>query len=89
MDAYELAQLCHTLSIEEFEAPMTKVSNDLLLEGEQRLRLSMVGKLCSTKQANRETFRVVIPKIWKTSLGVEVEVVKENTFVFTFKHMMD
>ena len=49
---------------------------------EKKLDLCLVGKILSNKQINRESFRAVMMRIWKTNS--DIEVVQDNTFLFIF-----
>lgn len=51
---------------------------------EEKMGLSLVGKILSTKKISKEAFQALIPSIWKVSKGVTVEQCGENTYVFCF-----
>ncbi|KAL5864153.1 hypothetical protein ACOSQ3_001667 [Xanthoceras sorbifolium] len=57
--------------------------------GARKLALCLVGKILTTKLINREAFRAVIPKIWRTTQTFIMENVKENVFVFQFQNQAD
>ncbi|KAK2637132.1 hypothetical protein Ddye_031924 [Dipteronia dyeriana] len=56
-------------------------------DGIKRLGLLLVGKILSNKSVNRGAFIGVIPKIWRTMVAVEIEVIEGNIFSFTFKYV--
>ncbi|KAL5783297.1 hypothetical protein ACOSP7_008326 [Xanthoceras sorbifolium] len=57
--------------------------------GARKLALCLVGKILTTKLINREAFRAIIPKIWRTTQTFIMENVKENVFVFQFQNQAD
>ncbi|KAL5739486.1 hypothetical protein ACOSQ2_028666 [Xanthoceras sorbifolium] len=89
MDEVEIAKLCESLSLSDKDGPIATMDNDLKKNGVQKLALSLVGKVITNKVINREAFRSVIPKIWKTSQGVDIEALGNNTFVFSFRNSVD
>ncbi|KAL5741836.1 hypothetical protein ACOSP7_028568 [Xanthoceras sorbifolium] len=60
------------------------VDEGLKAEGIRRLSLSLVGKIVSNREVNREAFRNTIASIWRTKNEVEVESIGVNLFVFRF-----
>ncbi|TXG57331.1 hypothetical protein EZV62_018644 [Acer yangbiense] len=85
MNADEVAKLCGALSLKEKEGPLMPLKKTLKDDGEKRLGLKLVGKILSNKLVNWDAFMHLIPKIWKIKQGVDIEVVGENIFSFTFR----
>ena len=87
MDPEEIARLCASLSSRSQEEKLWSVRDALKDSVGKKLDLCLVGKVLSNKYINREAFRAVIPKIWQTTL--DVEVVQDNTFLFYFRNQGD
>lgn len=51
--------------------------------------LSSVGKLLSSKPLNKNTFHVTIKAVWSFVLGLKIEDMELNTFLFTFPSQQD
>ncbi|KAK2650220.1 hypothetical protein Ddye_017709 [Dipteronia dyeriana] len=85
MNSEEIVRLCASFSLKDVEGLIRKPSADLKLVVIQRLTLSLVGKVLSSKLVNREAFMKVLKNIWRVKNGVEIEVVTGNVFVFHFK----
>ncbi|KAL5789589.1 hypothetical protein ACOSQ2_004477 [Xanthoceras sorbifolium] len=84
MELEEIARRCAKLSLSDDDGPIAKVDEGLKAEGIQRLSLSLVGKIISNREVNREAFRNTIASIWLTKSEVEVESIGVNLFVFRF-----
>ncbi|KAK3211147.1 hypothetical protein Dsin_015853 [Dipteronia sinensis] len=87
MNAEDIALLCNGLSIHEKERPMCTLDENLKDNGELRLALCLVGKVFSTKLANKNVFKDVMNKIWRVDEGVGIEQIKGNTYEFLFKSL--
>ncbi|KAL5787987.1 hypothetical protein ACOSP7_004936 [Xanthoceras sorbifolium] len=85
----DLTELCHLLSLEDGDEPVTTLDSHLKEAGSKQLGFCLAGKLISNKMVNREAFRAIIPKIWRIRQGIEVEVIQANTFIFQFENIMD
>ncbi|KAL5839748.1 hypothetical protein ACOSQ4_012356 [Xanthoceras sorbifolium] len=85
----DLAELCHSLSLEDGDEPITTLDSHLKEAGSKQLGFCLAGKLILNKMVNWEAFRAIIPKIWRIRQGVEVEVIRANTFIFQLKNIMD
>ncbi|KAL5777758.1 hypothetical protein ACOSP7_010684 [Xanthoceras sorbifolium] len=83
MDSEEIANLC------DVEAPVMRVEGKLKDVGNRKLGLCLVGKVITNKQVNREAFREIILKIWRTTHEIDIKVLKENTFIFQFRNQLD
>ncbi|TXG51367.1 hypothetical protein EZV62_023891 [Acer yangbiense] len=62
------------MSLKDTERPVYKLKEELKLTGIQRLSLSLVGKVLSSKMVKRDVFMGVLKKIWRVKNGVEIEV---------------
>ncbi|TXG66222.1 hypothetical protein EZV62_007497 [Acer yangbiense] len=89
MNENEIARLCASMTLKEREGPVRKLQADLKNDGLRRLATSLVGKVLSPKPVNRDGFRVVMRKIWKTRDEVEIEALKDNIFAFHFQNPDD
>ncbi|KAL5819222.1 hypothetical protein ACOSQ4_023064 [Xanthoceras sorbifolium] len=89
MDTTDIVKLCETLSLSEKDGPIASLDSDLRKIGSVKLTLSLVGKVISNKAINREAFRSIIPKIWKTTNDIYIEVLSNNIYVFYFRSMED
>ncbi|KAL5835513.1 hypothetical protein ACOSQ3_015071 [Xanthoceras sorbifolium] len=63
------------MSLVEPERPVALMNAELQVLGQQKLALCLAGRLLATKKVNREAFRAIIPKIWRTIQ--EIGVVRE------------
>ncbi|KAL5789588.1 hypothetical protein ACOSQ2_004476 [Xanthoceras sorbifolium] len=89
MDTQEIARLCKSLSLSEKEGPVVNLDANLKKIGLEKMALSLVGKVISNKVINREAFQSIIPKIWKLSEELEIEVLISNVFVLHFRNIQD
>ncbi|KAL5743937.1 hypothetical protein ACOSQ2_027053 [Xanthoceras sorbifolium] len=89
MDLEEIAKLCAAMSIVDIEAPVVRVEGKLKEVGDKKIGLCLVGKVITNKQVNRDAFWGIIPKIWRTTQEFDIEVLKENTFIFQFHNQLD
>ncbi|TXG66887.1 hypothetical protein EZV62_008162 [Acer yangbiense] len=87
MDQEEIARLCASLSLQNKDETLWSVRETLKDSAGRKLDLCLVGKVLTNKHVNREAFRTVMPKIWQTTL--DVEVVQDNTFLFYFRNQGD
>ncbi|KAL5818499.1 hypothetical protein ACOSQ4_022341 [Xanthoceras sorbifolium] len=84
MEFKDLESLCASLSLKEEAAAVMPLDRNLLAQGQIKIALCLVGKFLTNKLVNWEAFRATILKIWKTTQGVEIEVIQENTYAFHF-----
>ncbi|KAL5751043.1 hypothetical protein ACOSP7_025646 [Xanthoceras sorbifolium] len=84
MEPEEIARRWAKLSLSDDDGPIAMVDEGLKAEGIRRLSLSLVGKIVSNREVNREAFRNTIASIWRTKSEVEVESIGVNLFVFRF-----
>ncbi|KAL5798919.1 hypothetical protein ACOSQ2_003739 [Xanthoceras sorbifolium] len=84
MEPEEIARRWAKLSLSDDDGPIATVDEGLKAEGIRRLSLSLVGKIVSNREVNREAFRNTIASIWRTKSEVEVESIGVNLFVFRF-----
>ncbi|KAL5768847.1 hypothetical protein ACOSQ2_015630 [Xanthoceras sorbifolium] len=90
MNADDIASRCAALSLEtDSMEPRFVLETPLREAGARKLALCLVGKILTTKLINREAFRAIIPKIWRTTQTFIMENVKENVFVFQFQNQAD
>ncbi|KAL5787182.1 hypothetical protein ACOSP7_004131 [Xanthoceras sorbifolium] len=89
MEFEDLEALCASLSLKEEQATVMAMDSNLKVLGQNKLALCLVGKFLANKLVNREAFRATISKIWKTTQGVEIEVIKENIYAFHFHNQPD
>ncbi|KAL5776413.1 hypothetical protein ACOSP7_009339 [Xanthoceras sorbifolium] len=89
MNSDKIAELCAALHLSDEEGPVHSVGGNVKIEGSKKLALSLVGKLLAGRQTNREAFRIMIPKIWRLTNEVSVELVRDNIFTFHFQNALD
>ncbi|KAK2664334.1 hypothetical protein Ddye_002908 [Dipteronia dyeriana] len=89
MDPNDIARLCASMSLSERDGPVRKLKDSLKIAAVQRMSLCLVGKVLSNKPVNREAFMRVIGRIWQIQMGMEIEPVTGNIFMFHFKDMED
>ncbi|TXG71143.1 hypothetical protein EZV62_006078 [Acer yangbiense] len=87
MDSDEISRLCASLSIKGKDEKVWSVKGSLQEAAGKKLELCLVGKILTRKHVNKDAFRAVIPKIWQTSL--DIEVVQDNVFLFYFRNQDD
>lgn len=56
---------------------------------EERISLSLVGKLWSERTLNPYAFMATIKNVWVTKYGVEINMIGKNIFQFQFFHWKD
>ncbi|KAL5821500.1 hypothetical protein ACOSQ3_023382 [Xanthoceras sorbifolium] len=87
-----IAELYALLHLSDDEGPVQRVrggGGSLKEDGSRKMSLCLVGKLLAIRQTNKEAFRVLIPKIWRTNHEVSVELVQNNIFSFHFNDMIN
>ncbi|KAL5775637.1 hypothetical protein ACOSP7_013194 [Xanthoceras sorbifolium] len=84
MEPEEIARRWAKLSFSDDDGPIAIIDEGLKAEGIRRLSLSLVGKIVSNREVNKEAFRNTIASIWRTKSEVEVESIGINLFVFRF-----
>ncbi|KAL5865350.1 hypothetical protein ACOSQ3_002864 [Xanthoceras sorbifolium] len=89
MDTDAFSKLCARMKLSEEEGKTVNIDGVVKEDGLRKISLCLVGKLVTSKLTNREAFRSLIAKIWRTTQAVEVENVKENVYAFHFQNMMD
>ncbi|KAL5847373.1 hypothetical protein ACOSQ3_010897 [Xanthoceras sorbifolium] len=82
METTGIEKLCASLTIEEANAHVARVGGKLKEAGDRKIALSLVSKIIMNKQGT-------IKKIWRTQQSVDVEVVRDNIFVFQFRNQQD
>ncbi|KAL5800131.1 hypothetical protein ACOSQ3_033223 [Xanthoceras sorbifolium] len=78
MNTEEVESLCAALSLEGNKEPVAELYGELQLASRRKLDLSVVGRLLATRKINRDAFRAIIPKIWRTTQDVEIEVLRKQ-----------
>ncbi|KAK3222272.1 hypothetical protein Dsin_009297 [Dipteronia sinensis] len=73
------------MTLKDREGPVRKLKDDLKVAGIQMLSSSLVGKILTNQQVNREAFMGVMKKIWRVKERLDIETVSHNIFVFHFK----
>ncbi|KAK1587173.1 hypothetical protein Q3G72_010353 [Acer saccharum] len=89
MNAEEIVKLCDGLSIKEKKGPARTLEMGVKKRSEDRLAMSLVGKVMKKKLINRGVFISVMNKIWRVDGGVQIEPVEGNIFVFYFSNLED
>ncbi|KAL5839078.1 hypothetical protein ACOSQ4_011686 [Xanthoceras sorbifolium] len=84
MEPDEIASRCAKLSLSEDDGPIARLDDDLKEKGLRRMALSLVGKVISNRDINREAFKNTMVTIWRTKQDVEIELIGSNLFVFCF-----
>ncbi|KAL5819660.1 hypothetical protein ACOSQ4_023502 [Xanthoceras sorbifolium] len=84
MEPDEIASRCAKLSLSEDDGPIARLDEDLKEKGLRRMALSLVGKVISNRDINREAFKNTMVTIWRTKQEVEIELIGSNLFVFCF-----
>ncbi|KAL5766819.1 hypothetical protein ACOSP7_017436 [Xanthoceras sorbifolium] len=85
MDTDDLSSFCERLTISEEDGPILKVDVPLQERGKRSVAMCLFGKLIANREINCEAFRSAIPRIWRTTKELEIEVIGMNMFVFRFK----
>ncbi|KAL5850007.1 hypothetical protein ACOSQ4_008020 [Xanthoceras sorbifolium] len=89
MDADGITRLCARMTLSEEEGVAVNIEGATKLLGMEKLSLCLVGKLLTSKITNRDAFRSLIARIWRTSGTLEVETVRENVYAFHFQNNSD
>ncbi|TXG70236.1 hypothetical protein EZV62_005171 [Acer yangbiense] len=84
MDVEEIARLCVTMTLKDWEGPVRTLKKELRVEGSQMMSSSLVGKILSKQQVNREAFMAFMAKIWRVKGRLNIETVSHNIFAFQF-----
>ncbi|KAL5800338.1 hypothetical protein ACOSQ4_033222 [Xanthoceras sorbifolium] len=89
MDPEEIVRRCEKLSLFEADGPKAKIDGDLHEKELDSVSRSLVGRIIAIKEINRDAFKAMIPKVWRTTKEVDIELVGSNTFMFRFRCMWD
>ncbi|KAL5773568.1 hypothetical protein ACOSQ2_013492 [Xanthoceras sorbifolium] len=89
MDPEEVARLYEKLSLAEEGVLEVRINPKLHELGMRNVSISLVGKIISNKDMNREAFKAKIAKIWRTTKEVGVESIAVKTYIFRFKCAWD
>ncbi|KAL5854858.1 hypothetical protein ACOSQ4_004660 [Xanthoceras sorbifolium] len=89
MDSDKILALCAALKLSDDQGDVHLVGGRVKEEGSKKMSLCLVGKLLAGRQTNREAFRALIPKIWRTNQEVIIEIVRDNTYAFYFQNLRD
>ncbi|KAL5826595.1 hypothetical protein ACOSQ3_018434 [Xanthoceras sorbifolium] len=81
----EISKICERLSLSDEDGPVARMGVGLQENGIRLVSLSLIGKIIANREINREAFRSIIPRIWKTKHEFSIELIGTNTFVFQFK----
>ncbi|KAL5837417.1 hypothetical protein ACOSQ3_014586 [Xanthoceras sorbifolium] len=71
MDQNEITRRCGKLSLSEENGPIAKIDSDLHEKGLKCVVRSLIGIIMENKEVNREAFKSMIPKIWRTMKEVD------------------
>ncbi|KAK2655326.1 hypothetical protein Ddye_008378 [Dipteronia dyeriana] len=89
MDAFEVARLCESLSLDEEGRIIHQLEKDFQQEGLRDVSHCLVGKVLSGKKVNRDVFNGLIEQLWSSIGKVEIELVGDNIFMFYFRKLED
>lgn len=85
MDAEEIARLVKDLRVSTgVQGRAVTITNEEVEKGQKRLEKAVVGKIFSRKATNRETLWLNLPRILRSRVRTEIEVVGHNLFVISF-----
>ncbi|KAH7575839.1 hypothetical protein JRO89_XS02G0230600 [Xanthoceras sorbifolium] len=63
----KITALCAALNLSDDEGQVQRVGGHLKVDGSKKVALCLVGKLLAGRQTNRDAFKVMIPRIWRTN----------------------
>ncbi|KAL5782425.1 hypothetical protein ACOSP7_007454 [Xanthoceras sorbifolium] len=89
MDADNVASMCAGMKLTEEESVAMNIAGATKMDGMEKLSLCLVGKLLTSRLTNRDPFRSLIARIWRTTQAVEVETVGDNVYAFHFQNNFD
>ncbi|TXG68377.1 hypothetical protein EZV62_003312 [Acer yangbiense] len=89
MGTSEISRLCENLTIVDEDCAVLELSEDTTLDGVEDVDRCLVGKVLTGKKVNREAFKGLIEQIWNPYGQVEVEMVRDNIFMFYFHNQED
>jgi hypothetical protein len=85
----ELAKLCSNISLTEGEKIGISVTEGEVGEFRERGVNCLVGKLWSEKAVNKEAFKTVLSRIWRTVGRVVFKELQDNCWLFEFSGEAD
>ncbi|KAL5857813.1 hypothetical protein ACOSQ3_005271 [Xanthoceras sorbifolium] len=71
MDFKEISRQCERMSLTDEDGPVARINDDLQAMGREKLSMSLLGKLITYNEVNREAFRATIASIWRTTKEME------------------
>ncbi|KAL5787998.1 hypothetical protein ACOSP7_004947 [Xanthoceras sorbifolium] len=89
MDAEGITKLYAGMKLTEEEGEAITIQGSVKEDGMKKFLICLVGKLLTAKLPNRDAFRSLIARIWRTAHPVEVENVRNNIFAFYFHNLID
>ncbi|KAL5835241.1 hypothetical protein ACOSQ4_014738 [Xanthoceras sorbifolium] len=89
MDTKGITKLCEGMKLSREEGVAVSIEGAMKEDGIKKISLCLVGKLLTANLMNRDAFRSLIARIWRTTQAVKVENVRENVYAFHFQNVMD
>ncbi|TXG57368.1 hypothetical protein EZV62_018681 [Acer yangbiense] len=89
MASSEIENLYKNPSLEDEDELVREMSEESSIDGKEDLEKCLVGKVLTRKKVNRDAFKALIEQIWSPFGQVEVELVRDNTFMFYFANRED
>ncbi|KAL5841818.1 hypothetical protein ACOSQ3_012421 [Xanthoceras sorbifolium] len=77
------------MSLSEDDGLVATVGADLQDVGRRRLSLSLIRKIVGNREVNKDAFKATISSIWRTTKGMDIEILGGNLFVFRFNCELD
>ncbi|TXG56754.1 hypothetical protein EZV62_018067 [Acer yangbiense] len=85
----DIAKLYENLSLADEDEAVLEMAEEVKTDGIGDIDKCLVGKVLTGKKVNRDAFKGVIEQIWNAYGHVEMELVRDNTFMFYFNNSVD
>jgi hypothetical protein len=80
--AEELEELCGNISLTEGEKSGINISEGEVVEAREKGTRCLVGKIWFGKRINKDAFKQVLSRLWRTRRGVIFKEVQDNLWIF-------
>lgn len=85
----DLVDLCKNINLTKVEVRVCSLPTQAKLEGESRLKHSLIGRILTNKRINKQAFLKNILKFWSFARKMKIEDIGQKTYIFKFSNLED
>jgi hypothetical protein len=87
--AEHLEELCGNISLSEGEKTGITITEGEIEEVRAQGGRCLIGRIWTAKRVNKEAFKVVLTRVWRTVKGVRFKELDDNIWLFEFEEVDD